>query len=278
MTIETVTTFLSDHWRDGLEILILSTVFYYAYAYVRETRAARLFFSLVGVLVGLTFLSQVLDLPVVGFLVKVLALLLVVGMMVIFHPELRRALGDLGQTRLFSVAAQRAEFVERLDNVVRKLSSKRYGALFAIERRIDLKQYLETGVEIDGDFSDPLIMTLFHPKTALHDGGVILRGDILVGAGCVFPVSRREMKDRSIGLRHRAAIGLTEESDAIAVCVSEESGAVSIAHKGEIERDLDSEAFRARLTALLNVKKDAAEEEDLKEKRDGNTKSTKLDS
>ena len=134
-----------------------------------------------------------------------------------------------------------------------RLGAKRYGALFAIERRIELKPHLETGIFLDAQFSSELILTIFSPKTELHDGGVILREGKVIGAGCLFPVSQREISDRSIGLRHPAGIGITEESEAIAVIVSEENGGVSIAHSGELEHDLDLETFSHRLLELLEV-------------------------
>ena len=127
---------------------------------------------------------------------------------------------------------------------------------------MELNSYLETGVPIDSQFTPELVMTVFHPKTALHDGGMILRKTRIEGAGCVFPISQREMADRSIGLRHRAAIGMTEESDAIAVVVSEETGHISIAVGGELERDLTLEEFKDRLETLLLGDRDEDDEDD----------------
>jgi diadenylate cyclase len=268
------------HWRDWLEVLILAVVFYYGYLSFRQTRGARIVLGLVGVLVGMAVMAGVLGLPVIGWLVRVLSGFLVIATLVIFQPELRRALADFGTHRFFSLRAQKAEFAERLDNVVRKLAAKRYGALFALERRIDLKQYAETGVALEAHFSDELVMTIFHPKTALHDGGVILRQDTLAAAACVFPVSQREMIDRSIGLRHRAGIGITEETDAIAVVVSEETGHVSICSRGEIFRNLDSEEFRAKLSELLLLekKKEEADEHPAREtRRSDGTATAKLE-
>lgn len=276
--LEQVWSFFVKHWRDGMEILVLAVVFYWAYRSFRSTRGAKLVVSMVVGLVLTTTLAQILELEVVGWLVRAAGLFLALTLVVIFQPELRRAMADLGNYRFFAPRAQKAEFVERLDEVVRKLAAKRYGALLAIERRSDLASFLETGVEIDGEFSAELLLTIFHPKTALHDGGVILRQDTIVGAACVFPVTQREMADRSIGLRHRAGIGLTEETDAIVVVVSEETGHVSVCHRGEIERDLDSEEFQERLEELLILKAEKEDDDEHpRERRDGSA-TTKLES
>ena len=169
-----------------------------------------------------------------------------------FQPELRMALARLGSSRLWSFnITQQEEFLSNLADAVWQLSKKRYGALFAIERSIGLKDQIETGVEINGDLSSELALTIFHPKTALHDGGVVLSGERIVAASCVFSVSQTEIGDRSMGLRHRAAIGLTEESDAVTIVVSEETGAVSICVDGRIERNMDEDEFRDRLEEIF---------------------------
>ena len=136
-------------------------------------------------------------------------------------------------------------------DICRQLAAKRFGALFAIQRRLDLSEFLETGVRIDAELTSELVLTIFHPKTVLHDGGMILKDGRIEGAACVFPVSQRELMDRSIGLRHRAALGLTEQTDAVVVVVSEETGSISLAHEGELERNLEEEEFVPRLQALL---------------------------
>jgi len=134
---------------------------------------------------------------------------------------------------------------------VTQLANKQFGALIAIERDTSIRIYEETGVIIDGEFSVELILTIFHPKAALHDGGVILRNGRIAAAACIFPVSQRETLDRSLGLRHRAGLGITEESDAVAVVVSEETGAISICHRRRIERNFTPETFRQRIAEIL---------------------------
>jgi diadenylate cyclase len=141
--------------------------------------------------------------------------------------------------------------VHDLAEAVTQLANKQFGALIAIERDTSIRVYEETGVVIDGDFSVELMLTIFHPKAALHDGGVIIRNGRIAAAACIFPVSQRETLDRSLGLRHRAGLGITEESDAVAVVVSEETGAISICHRRRIERDFTPETFRQRIAEIL---------------------------
>ena len=239
------------NWTSALEILILSAILYYLYLYLRGTHGARILIGLGLVFLSLTFISQLLDLAVLGWLLKSFSVFLAIALVVIFQPELRRALNELGSHRFFTTALQRREEIEEITDAVFDLSSKGFGALIALERDIGLDSVAESGVEIDADFSKELLLTIFHPKTVLHDGGVIVSSDRIVAAGCIFPLTQRDDLDRTIGLRHRAGLGLSEESDTVAIVVSEESGQVSICHSGAIERNLNVERFRKRLSQLL---------------------------
>ena len=243
--------FFRSTWSSGLEILILSSILYNLYLYVRGTHVARILIGVSLVFLALTFISQILDLWVLGWLLRNFAVFLAVALVVIFQPELRRALNDLGSHHFFTTVLQRREAIEELTDVIFDLSSKGFGALIAIERDISLKSVAESGVALDADFSKELLLTVFQPKTVLHDGGVVVSGDRIVAAGCIFPLTQRDDLDRTIGLRHRAGLGLSEESDTIALVVSEESGQVSICHSGVIERNLNFERFRKRLSQLL---------------------------
>ncbi len=243
--------FLHASWTSGLEILILSAILYNLYLYLRGTHAARILIGLALVFLTLTFISQLLDLAVLSWLLRSFSIFLAIALVVLFQPELRRALNELGSHHFFTTVLQRREAIEELTDVVFDLSSKGYGALIAIERDISLDPVAESGVALDADFSKELLLTIFHPKTVLHDGGVIVSGDRIVSAGCIFPLTQRDDLDRTLGLRHRAGLGLSEESDTIALVVSEESGQVSICHSGMIERNLPFERFRKRLSQLL---------------------------
>lgn len=249
---EVVLEFLQEHWRSAVEILILWVFIYQFYRTFRATRGARILVGLAMIFVALTLASQLLQLEVMQFIITRVAVVAALALLIIFQPELRMALARLGSSRLWSFnITQQEEFLSSVADAVWQLSKKRYGALFAIERSISLKDQIETGVEINGDLSSELALTIFHPKTALHDGGVVLSGERIVAASCVFSVSQTEIGDRSMGLRHRAAIGLTEESDAVSIVVSEETGAVSICVDGRIERNMDENGFRDRLEEIF---------------------------
>ncbi|MFV0415283.1 MAG: diadenylate cyclase CdaA [Chthoniobacterales bacterium] len=254
--IENIIHFISATWKSGLEILILTIVLYYSYRYLRGTRGARIFFGLALLILGLTLVSQVLNLVVISWILRSLSVFLALALVVIFQPELRRLLTDLGTHPLFSSAFQKKEVIEELIDSVFELSSKGFGALIAIERDISLRPITESGSAIDCIFSKDLVVTIFHPKTVLHDGGLIMINDRIAAAACIFPLTQREDLDRNLGLRHRAAIGITEESDAIVLIVSEETGHVSICHNGMIDPNLNVDNCRQRLTELLSIKEE----------------------
>ncbi|CAN5234634.1 diadenylate cyclase CdaA [soil metagenome] len=240
-----------DSWRGVVEILLLSVGIYYGYLYFRGTRGAKVLTGLAIVFLTLTLISQLLNLTVIGWIIRSFSVFLAVALVVIFQPELRRGLAELGGHPIFSLTSEKRETVQDIAEAVSQLANKQFGALIALERDTSIRVYEETGVELDAVFSIELLLTLFHPKSALHDGGVIVRNGRIAAAACIFPVSQRETLDRSLGLRHRAGLGLTEESDAIAVIVSEETGAISICHRRRIERNFTPESFRKRISELM---------------------------
>jgi len=243
--------FIAEHWRVPVEVGILATVLYYIYLYLRGTHGARILIGLALVFLTLTLFSQIFDLSVIGWILRSLSVFLAIALVVIFQPELRRALTDLGSHPFFTSAFEKRETIEEITDTVFEIASKGFGALIAVEREINLKQFIETGVGLDADYSKELVLTIFQPKTVLHDGGLIVRNDRIVAAACIFPLTQREDLDRNLGLRHRAALGLSEESDALAIVVSEETGQVSICHNGILERNLSLDKFRRRLSQLL---------------------------
>lgn len=249
--LENIGKFIAESWRAPVEILILAVVLYYIYIYLRGTHGARMLIGLALVFLTLTFISQLFDLTVIGWILRSLVGFLAIALVVLFQPELRRALTDLGSHPFFTSAFEKKETIEDVTDTVFEIASKGFGALIAIEREISLKSFIETGVNIDADYSKELTLTIFHPKTVLHDGGLVVRNDRIVAAACIFPLTQREDLDRNLGLRHRAALGLSEESDALAIVVSEETGQVSICHSGVLERNLSVEKFRRRLSQLL---------------------------
>jgi diadenylate cyclase len=242
----------SDHWRDATEILILTVGIYYMSRVFHSTRGARILVGLAAILISLTLISYVFDFQVISWIITRAAAALALTLIVIFQPELRNALAKLGSSRLFMFSTTRKlAFLEIFAEAVVVLSKKRIGALIAIERGISLRQYLDSGVKLDALFSQELAMAVFHTKSPLHDGGMIIARDRVAGAACVFPVSQKDLKDRSIGLRHRAALGLTEECDCVVVVVSEETGTISLFSDGEMTRCANPEEFRIKLEALF---------------------------
>ncbi len=247
--------FIQKNWRYGIEILILSIGIYQIYRAFKATRGARILVGLMVILLVLTALLQLFKFQVISFIVTRGLLVLLIALPVIFQPEIRTALARVGSSRwldwLLRNDRRQIVFLESLEQAVMALSKKRIGALFAIERNIALKAQQETGVTLSADFTPELAMSIFFPKSPLHDGAVILADEKLIAAACVLPVSQKELSDRSIGLRHRAAIGLTEETDAVCVVVSEETGSISLCSDGHIERNLSSEDFSERMEDIF---------------------------
>ncbi len=264
---------IKENWRAGVEVLVLWILIYQTYRVFRATRGARILVGLTVVIILMTLASQILDLKVIEWIIKSAAAVLAFALLIIFQPELRNGLARLGSTNLFSFStSQQKIFLDALTEAVMKLSKKRFGALFAIERGIELSEYESTGVVIDSALSVELVATVFHPKTALHDGGMILKKERIASAACIFPVSQKQLSDRSLGLRHRAGFGITEETDAIAVIVSEETGAISIVVEEKIYRNLSEDEFREKLEEIFLIhgevhKEMAAEELDGEDRR-----------
>jgi diadenylate cyclase len=260
MTAQEAFRFAAAHWRDALEILILAAGIYGLWAFVRATRGAKILLGLAFGLLVILLVAQLLELRVVGWLFRSISMFVAFSLVVLFQPELRRALGSLGSHRLLSLVAQDRASVEVLAETTFELANRQLGALIAVERENPLDEFAASGVIIDSSLSQELLVTIFHPKTPLHDGGVIVRNDRILSAASIWPVTQRVDLDRNLGLRHRAGLGLTEEYDAVVIVVSEETGIVSICHGGVIERNFDPESFKARLDELL-LTEDSKDEE-----------------
>lgn len=248
--------FLAEHWRDALEIGLLWLGLHQAWARLRDTRGARIVLGVALGAVSVLVLSEFFRLPVLDWLLRNMAALGLFSLVVIFQPELRRAAANLGNNRLFSNSSQSGGTVELLAELTFDLANRQLGALIALERDVPLTSWMENGVEIDGRLSSELVVSIFHPRTPLHDGGLIVRNDRVLAAACIFPVTDRTDIDRNLGMRHRAALGLTEETDAVVIVVSEETGTVSLCHRGGLERGLEPGTFVARLGELLSSETD----------------------
>lgn len=242
---------VGEGWRPAVEILILTVGIYYVINFVRGTRGASVVMGFVGLLVTLGLLTMLLNLNVLRALLAAAAVYLSIAVVVLFQPEIRRMLAQLGDLPLFNSAQQERENIEVIVQTVERLSDVRIGLLLAVERTVNLQQAVESGIEVDCLATPEMLETIFFPNNAVHDGGVILRGDRIAYAACIFPLSRRQDLSPSLGTRHRAAIGLTEETDAVVVVVSEESGAISYANRGQLVRRVTVEGLRAFLTTVL---------------------------
>lgn len=233
------------------EILVLACMFYFVLVFFRETRSIQIFVGLLLLLLTLIGITRLFHIYALNWLLSRFSVYLAVAVLVIFQPEIRRALAELGRQPLFSAPVESRGFVDSIVDAVMLLAEGRIGALIAIERTESTRAIQETGVKLDARVNAELLASLFFPHTPLHDGGVIIRGNRIVAAGCLFPLCQRPELSRGLGTRHRAAMGLTEETDAIAIVVSEETGTVSISTRGRLSRDFAEDRLRQFLSAVL---------------------------
>ncbi|HOB99558.1 MAG TPA: diadenylate cyclase CdaA [Verrucomicrobiota bacterium] len=238
-------------WRAFVEILILAIGIYYAVMLVRGTRGAPVVTGFLLVLMVLTVLAQALKLEVFRGLLGNFFAFFAVAVIVIFQPELRRMLAELGSLSFFASTREQRENIEVIIKTAERLADVRIGMLLAIEQSIQLQEVVESGIVVDAEVTPEMLETIFFPNNAIHDGGVILRGNRIMNAACIFPLTQRQDLSKSLGTRHRAAIGLSEETDAVVVVVSEETGAVSYAYRGQLVRGVTFEELRSFLTSVL---------------------------
>src|SRR5580700_8811881 len=243
--------YLQRGWRPLLEITILSVGIYFSFKFVRGTRGAPVVYGFVLLLLSLTVLAYFLKLEVLSWLIRSFVAFGAVAILIIFQPELRRILAELGTHPLFATSHEQRENIEVIIQTVERLSEVRIGALIAIEQSINLQEATESGLPVHCEATPEMLETIFFPNNAIHDGGVIIKGDRISYAACIFPLTQRQDLNASLGTRHRAAIGLSEETDAVVVVVSEETGAISHAYKGQLVRGVTAEQLRAFLTSVL---------------------------
>lgn len=226
-------------WRDLLEILIVALVVYRLLRFLAGTRALQI---LLGVLLLAIFYvgAFLLDLSLITYLLGAAFTYGAFAAIVVFQPELRHALARLGQSRLFGSfdAGHGAVVADAVAESLERLSRSGTGAIVALEREVSLDEYVETGTPMDAEVSADLLTTIFSPYAPLHDGAVVLRGRRIIGAGAILPLTQYDVPDRSLGTRHRAALGLSEETDALTFVVSEETSTISLAYRGALLRPL----------------------------------------
>lgn len=239
-------------WRDAVDVLAVAIIIYNLLLLIRGTRA-------VQILLGLMFLGVVYymallaELPTLQQILENLLIVLPFAIIVLFQAEIRRALANFGRNPLWGLAKQEKAVASFGDIVlaVTTLSTRRVGALIVIERLQGLRNYIENGIALDANISYDLLINIFVPDTPLHDGAVIVQDDRIAAAACFLPLTANPELSKELGTRHRAALGITDETDAVAVVVSEETGVISVAFEGVLYRDLDSKSLRNALYKYL---------------------------
>jgi diadenylate cyclase len=240
-------------WTSIIDILLVTLVFFLILILIRGTRAVQLLRGVILIVLLILLLTSVVQLPAFGWLIEKAIPALLLAFPIIFQPELRRAFERLGQagSLLRGFREEPAAFITSIAQACQRLSERRHGALIVMERETGLQEYVDTGTPVDARLSRQLLETIFFPKTELHDGAVLMRNARVLAAACVMPLSAAKMhgSERHLGLRHRAALGISEVSDAIAIVVSEETGQIAVAHNGRMIRRLDT----ARLETILRA-------------------------
>ena len=244
-------TDLENGWRPALEILILAVLIYFVFKFVRGTRGWPVVIGFVVVLLALALVTTILQLKVLSSILAGGSVFIALAALVIFQPELRRMLAELGNLPLFASTSEQRESFELIIQTCERLADVKIGALIALEQSIQLQEAVEAGIKVDCDVTAEMLEAIFFPNNAIHDGGVIIKGDRIAYAACIFPLTQRQDLNKSLGTRHRAAIGLSEETDAVVVVVSEETGMVSHAYKGQLMRGVSLEELRAFLSLVI---------------------------
>lgn len=244
-------------WWDVLDIALVSVVIYELLKFIRGTRAVQMALG-GGFLIGLFFVSRWLELETINWVLRTLGSTAIFAIIVLFQADIRRALAHFGRAPFFRYFASESsvdETVEELVVAAANLSTRKIGAIIVIERQIGLRNYIEGGIPLDATITYDLLASIFQPASPLHDGAVIIQGDRIAAAACFLPLSVNPLVSRDLGTRHRAALGLTEENDAVAIVVSEETGNLSLATGGKLERGLSPDVLRFRLRSLLGLRR-----------------------
>ena len=255
----------NDYIGPNLDVLILSFIIYYVYRILVQTRAIQLvkgaFF--IALLYGVAFFFR---LSTLLWILNSLATVLVIVIAVVFQPELRNIFTRIGQGSWFRLGSRARPYqLDTVLNAVEILAGRRRGCIVVFARQVGLKNIIDTGTRLNADLSSSLLLTIFGYDTPLHDGAVVLQRGTLLAAGCFLPLSEQVDIRRSFGSRHRAALGLAENSDAVIIVVSEETGAISLAHSANLYYDLTSAEIRRRLRRLLETSETVIEEESAEE-------------
>ncbi|MCK4547848.1 MAG: diadenylate cyclase CdaA [Candidatus Eisenbacteria sp.] len=238
----------------ALDILIVAFVFYKLLALAKGTRGAQMFLGFL-LIIGASIAAESLQLVELNWIISSLKTVWVVAFVILFQPELRRALAQLGQNRFmrFFIRFTEPGAIGEVVKATSDMSGTQTGALIVMARNASLRNYVETGTRIEGKITAELLGTIFTPRSPLHDGAVIVHGDQIVAAGCILPLSQNPHLAQTLGTRHRAALGLTEEADAVVIVVSEETGVMSLASKGRLRRNIDANTLRKELAQIFSA-------------------------
>ena len=240
----------STVWRAVVEILIFWYVIYRLLIFIQGTRTVQLLWGLL-LLMPLFFLAEWFGFTSITWMLTNFLTIGIIALVIIFQPELRRALVRLGQNAQFNTMIRRGGAIDEIVRASEELSKQKRGALFAIERDVGLRNYVESGIVLEAQVNYELLITIFNPTSVLHDGGVVISDNKVASCASLFPLSQNPEISKTLGTRHRAAVGLTEETDAIVVIISEETGGIAVSVYGKLTRNLDTEGLRRVLMSLL---------------------------
>ena len=233
-------------WQDIVEIAILSYIIYRLLLFMKATRAIQVLKG-IGILVALAFISRLAELYIIDLIIRSLLGIGVIGVLIVFQPELRRALAHVGHGPLFRLSSPEELMVQEVVKSANLLASKKHGALIVLEKDTGLEDLVETGVKMDSELSSEVLDAIFMPQGALHDGAVVIRGDRVAASACIIPLGENSRTEKTMGTRHLAGISLSRETDAVVIVVSEETGKISLAIGGKMKHNLDGIALRNSL-------------------------------
>jgi len=245
--------YLFSLWKPILEIAVVWAIIYFLLLFIKGTRAVQVLKGLI-ILFTVFFITQIFQLNIINWLLTKIFAISVIALLIIFQPELRRGLAHLGQNRWLRFLARQKKTLEEVIKAIALLSRRKVGGLIIIARETGLKNYIESGIPLDADLSKELILAIFNPHSPLHDGGIIIREERISACRCFFPLTENPHLSKNLGTRHRAAIGLSEESDALCIVISEETGEISLAVDGNLRANLDIEEL-GKILDDLYIKK-----------------------
>jgi diadenylate cyclase len=247
----------SISWKPVFEIAVFWFAYYLLLVYIKDSGMLQPLKGLI-ILGFFFFVAQSFEFKAIHWVLSYLFQISILGFLILFQPELRRGLMRIGQSPLFKLFLREEKLIDEIVKAVMAMSKDKTGALIAIERETGLKAYVESGIVLDAILTSELVATTFNRTTPLHDGGMIVQGNRVLAVGCLFPLSQSQKLSKTFGTRHRAGLGLSEETDALVIVVSEETGIVSLMSGGKITRDIDEEKLKAALFELYQPQKSPA--------------------